>query len=432
MNFELMPGGNKYRFAVNDDNLLYCAELPRLKAVEKLELEIRRSLEDPIASPPLAELAKPGMKVAVVVDDGTRPTPQTVLLPVILEHLNKLGIGNDDIIVVIGLGTHRDMTQAEINHRFGAAVAEQVKIVNHDYQNEDGLVNLGVTANGTVVEVNRLVYEADLRILAGTVVPHCYAGWGGGAKMIQPGVCSERTTEGTHVLAGTYPDPLALPGRVTNPIRLEIESVAEKLGPIFIINTVQDIEGRLMGCFAGHYVAAHREAVKLAEQIFVVSIPEPADIVVCGSYPCDNDYWQGFKAFSYARQGVKEGGVMVYAIDGSGGLSGDAPYHTSTLMDWGYRETEDILSALEKGLVQDRIGAAMCVAHSRLRKGIRVISVSTGMSGSDQRALGFEPVPSLAEALLKAYRIMGDQAKVGVVPIGGETIVRVGKNQKTK
>lgn len=425
MFFELPPGGEKFRAEFPTGNLLYHADLPALDPVANEEAAIASAIDRPIGLPSLGGMVKAGARVVIVADDLTRPTPQALILPLLLDRLNALGVPDERISIVIGLGTHRPMTDEEIRLRFGAGVVRRVPIYNHDFRDPRQNVFLGTTASGTPVEINRRVLDADLRILAGTVIPHNYAGWGGGAKMIQPGVCSERTTASTHCIAGTYADPLALPGEAGNPIRREMEAVAGQVGPIFIVNTVNGKDGRLLGCFAGHYIKAHRAAVALAERACRPRIPALADIVISSAHPCDRDFWQGFKAFSYAHLGLRPGGCIIYAIAAPEGLAGDAPGHAGVIREWAARKPEEIMQALAAGEIGDRIAGSMCVAHARLLARAPVVCVSPGLDEMDVRALGFRPAGSIEEALKWCYARLGGQARIGVIPYGGDTLVRL-------
>lgn len=425
MEFQFLYG-NKYRsFIIPDTNVLYHALLGSLQPTKSEEEEVERALSSPIGLPALRQMVGASSRVVIVVDDLTRATPQKRLLPVLLDHLNSLGVADANIKIIIALGTHRFMTPEEILQRFGETVISRVPVLNHDFLDHRNHIYLGTTSLGTPVEINREVCEADLRITLGMVVPHPLAGWGGGAKMIQPGVCSERTTEATHFIGGTYRDPLALPGNPDNPVRHEIEEVVERVGLLFTINTVINHEGRLVRCFAGHPVKAHREAVKLAEELFRPRIPDLADIVICNAYPCDRDFWQGFKPFYYSQFGVREGGTMILVISAPEGLSGDAPMHASTMKEWSTKEPDEILGALNRGEIKDRIAGSVCVAHSRLLKRAKVICVSDGMTEEDILALGFEPANSIEEGLERAFKQHGRSARVGIIPYAGETLVRV-------
>ena len=411
-------------FELNDENVLYYAELGDLQPVSDEVDELLGALHNPLGSSELRDLVDSSSKVVIVADDLTRGTPQSKILPPLLNYLNEAGVPDSNIRVIIALGTHRPMDSREILARFGSEVVSRVQVVNHDFKDPAKIVYLGKTPSGTPIEINKEVYEADLRILVGTVMPHPLAGWGGGAKMIQPGVCSEKTTESTHFIGGTYPDPLQLPGNPDSPVRLEIEEVAGKLGPTFIVNTVLNHGGGLVGCFAGQYVEAHRAAVKIAEQLFRPAIPELADVVICNAFPCDIDFWQGFKPFYYAYLGVKQSGTIIFAISAPEGVSGDAPEHEDTVLEWSATDPQLTLDALADGRIADRIAGSVCVAHARLLERAEVICVSDGLSPAEIRQLGFRPATSMEQAIEMTLAKHGERATFGVIPYGGLTLVK--------
>ncbi|MGC8777635.1 MAG: nickel-dependent lactate racemase [Candidatus Caldatribacteriaceae bacterium] len=276
--------------------------------VANVEEMIRGSLREPIAAPPLAEQVKRGMKIVIVGDDLTRPTPRAVIFPILLDELNRCGVPDRDITILIGLGTHRYMREEEIRQSFGEAVIARVLVLNHEWKDSGNFAKLGYTPQGTPIEVNRIAVEADFLIAVGNIVPHCYAGYGGGGKAIQPGICSWDTTGKTHIMPMEQDLYLRIAGEVENAVRQEIEVVAEATGLRFIVNTVLNDEGEIVKVVSGHPVWAHREGVKVAQSIYEREIPALADIVVVSAFPAEIDYWQGIKPLSYAQKGLKKRG----------------------------------------------------------------------------------------------------------------------------
>lgn len=419
---------NNLIFDVSDDELLFHARIGTLPVIEEKVQAIKDALNYPIDCASLKDVVKDKNDVVIIVDDLTRSTPQEVILPIVLNELNEAGILDSMVSVVIALGTHRPMTEQEILARFGTEVVGRVKVLNHDAM-ESECVDLGVTEKGTPIQINRLVYNSSVKIAIGTVVPHPLAGWGGGGKMVQPGVSSSLTTDQTHYLGGTYDKPLELVGNPENFIRREMEGIAKKVKVDFIINSVQDVHGNLVGIFAGDLISAHRSAVRCAEKIFRPLIPAPADIVVVNAHPADLDYWQGFKPFVFAQLAVKEGGAIVFYIEAREGVSGGAPIHRQILLDWATQEPEVIFTALESGEIEDRNCGGICVSQAKLLKRARVFCISPGMTDDEIEKLGFTPVRSIEEGIAAARSVVRKQPQIGVIPFGGETIVmqRAGK-----
>ena len=159
---------------------------------------IQQCLDNPVASPRLDELLVRGRRVAIVVDDGTRATPTPMLLRLLLQRLSQLGVDERQISVVIAYGAHRRHDDETTAALLGPDVVSRVQVVHHDAHDERNLVNVGTTKRGTPVSLNRVVVEADLRILTGSVKPHNQAGYTGGGKSIVPGVAGIDTILANH------------------------------------------------------------------------------------------------------------------------------------------------------------------------------------------------------------------------------------------
>ncbi len=146
---------------------------------------VGRAIENPIGTPSLREVVKGKRNVVIVVDDVARPTPKEPMLTPLVGRLNEYGIKDSDIIVLIGLGTHRPLTDVEMTEVFGEALVRRIRIVNHDCRADD-LVSIGTLKYGGELKINPLAAAADVRIAVGSVLPHPLAGFGGGPKAVLP------------------------------------------------------------------------------------------------------------------------------------------------------------------------------------------------------------------------------------------------------
>ncbi|HID28720.1 MAG TPA: DUF2088 domain-containing protein [Desulfobacterales bacterium] len=227
---------------------------------------IQTALDHPEGTPPLENLVKPGQRVAVIIDDISRLTPIQMMLPPVLERLVKGGINRNDIRIVIGLGTHRPMTQAEIISKTGHEIAAEFDIVNVPAWDEKQMVYLGTSGIGIPAWVNRIIVEADIRVGIGSITPHTDVGYSGGAKIILPGVCGDLTVNAFHVRAvDLYTNQL---GIIETGLRQDLETfVADHVGLDFIFNAILTRKGSLFQCVAGHFFKAHRRGVRLAREV---------------------------------------------------------------------------------------------------------------------------------------------------------------------
>ena len=415
MEVSLNRGMNKeVYFDVPEKNLYYVVDRAKSRGLEDLEGQIRKSLENPIGLPPLRRLVGSESRVVLVCDDITRPTPQQSILPALVDEFNAVGVKNENIEIIIALGTHRDMTEKEILERFGKTVSDRIRIVNHDYKSPDNLVDLGTTKSGIPVVVNREVVEADFVVAIGNIVPHCYAGWGGGGKMIQPGVCGEQTTSATHVLAGKTRPLNVISGNLDNPVKKEIDDVAMKAGLKMIVNTVLNERDEVSGLFIGHPIETFKEGVKMAEKIYCPKVPGEADVTVVSSYPADIDYWQAHKALILASLGTKLGGTVILVTPCPEGIAQRHP----VVKERARFKFDENLRAIEKGQVKDLIGGGILLVHNQVMERNRVICVSECLSQQDKFALGFEDAESVEVAVNAALKRHGSNSKVGVLRCG--------------
>jgi nickel-dependent lactate racemase len=410
---------------IDHNNLVFIAEPGKPVNIPNQGNIIRNALENPIGSASLEELLKPEYSLVILVDDITRPTPSDLILPPVLERIESAGIQDSAVTIIIAMGTHRPMTENELEVKLGKHVMKRYTVLNRDYRETEKFVNLGETESGIPVEIDREVLEADFVIAIGNIVPHISAGWGGGSKMILPGICSRKTTDMMHYMACVIQPVLEVIGTNENKIRKEMDIIAGRVGLNFIINTVLDEEHNMLGVFAGDYRVAHNAGVKLAEELMIVPIPQQADILIVSGNPCHFDYWQGIKPYAYSHRAVREGGIIIFLLDGMEGLCGDAPSHDFTVRNYLLHSFEDLKKGVNSGEITDIVGVNVPMYHSMLRNRVRNFLVTNHMSDEDITATGFVKMTSVQQALKKSLEILGRDAKVGIIPFGGETLVKM-------
>ncbi len=297
-------------------------QMKELAPLADPEAAIRRSLANPVGSPPLEEIirakGKPAgeLSVCITTSDITRPVPyagKAGILPPLLATLLAAGIRKEKITLLVGTGTHRPSTPAEKVAMFGDEVASGYRIVDHECDNAAMLVSIGTTRSGTDVSVNRIYRDADVKIATGLVEAHFMAGVSAGRKAICPALVSRKTIEkfhGVEFLDSPLATNLVLEG---NPCHEEALEVAKRCGTDFIVSTVLDRALRLVGVFSGDLEASHREAVAMVRQIVAVPVDREFGVVLThGGYVGINHY-QNAKAAVNALPILREGGILVLA-----------------------------------------------------------------------------------------------------------------------
>jgi nickel-dependent lactate racemase len=402
--------GNPLSFTVPDRNLADVLSPKPSTPLSDLEGAISRALDAPIGQDPMENWVQPGDRVILVSDDNTRLTPADRIIPPLLERLNAAGVPDDRISCIMALGTHRYMTDAEMEAKVGERVHRRIRVFNHEWRDPDALVNLGVSSQGTPLLVNRAVAEADVVIGIGAIVPHHIPGFSGSSKIIQPGVSGARTTAETHLLSCSGGGDSFL-GIADNPVRQDMDDMADRVGMRTIFNVVMDSQGGVVGVFFGDMRSAFTAGVELATDIYGVAYHETPDIVLANSYPCDLDFWQSHKSQYPAQRMVRPGGTIIVCTPAPEGVS---PVHTD-LLEFTAWSSREIKTAYREGRIKNGVAAALATAWAMVREKASVIMVSPGIPAEDKARLGHTHAESIDAAIAEALRRQGPAARLSVL-----------------
>lgn len=294
---------------------------------------VREALAHPIASPPLPELVAKGDKICVIVPDITRiyETP-FVSLPPVLEQLHAGGVTTGDIVILCATGTHRRHSAAEHAKLLGEDIVRNYRVIDHQCGDETEMREVGRTSRGTPVWLNRHAVDADKIVIICGVVYHFLAGFGGGGKMLVPGVAAKKTIQANHELAlnpgfGNGHNPEVRSGNLTaaNPFHADIFEAAGMLPPVFSLNVVVNDTGRIVRAFAGDWRKAHQSACELVAQIEGVTIEKRANFVIAtaGGAPKDINLYQGVKLLANARAAAMPGALIILLLACPEGLGNE-------------------------------------------------------------------------------------------------------------
>ncbi|HEV2493875.1 MAG TPA: nickel-dependent lactate racemase [Terriglobia bacterium] len=410
---------------ISDSNLLACLAPRVLEPARPVADLVEKALDHPFGSPTLEALASPGARVLILVDDITRQTPASEVLPSVLRRLGGSGVNSESIRILIAAGTHARMNQQEIEQKLGPDVPKQYAVSIHHWRDEHNLGELGTTRDGTPIRVHRLLGESDLVIGIGQIVPHRVMGFTGGATIVQPGVSGAAVTGYTHWMSALYAGAEIL-GIAENPVRKEVEEIARRAGLRFIVNVVMDGRARVLHVVAGDPVAAHREGARHSRGVYGVAQPALADMVIAESYPADYDLWQAAKGVYAAELAVRPGGVVVLVTPCPHGVSQEHP----EVERLGYHGYAEVKAMVERREITDLVAAAHLVHVGRvIRDRAQGIMVSPGIAPETQRQLGFRWAASPQEALELAFGVTGRESQVVVLKQGGHVLPLVAKSE---
>jgi len=376
--------------------------------------EIERALNEPIGTERLREIAKAGDKVAIVVDDATRATPSYLMVPLVLDELNKAGVKDEDITIIFGCGSHRAVKPEEMEKLVGEEVLKRVKAISHDYKSVDQ-VFLGKTSSGTKVYVNKFFAEADVRVLTGDVELHYYAGYGGGRKSVLPAVSSAETIQRNHAM---LLHPKAKTGVLDgNPVHEDMVDAAKLAKVDFILNIVTNSKRELVQAFTGDLEKAFYEGVRLVDEMYKVPIERRADIVVVssGGHPHDIDLFQAYKGIDNALDAVKRGGVIVLVAECPEGHGNDVFYEWMTK----FNDLKRMEKEIKKRFV---LGGHKAYYLTRALQKVKIILVSVMPDYYAVNTFKLRTARALNDALRDAFDMAGKKAKVWAMPHGNITL----------
>src|SRR5712691_7655731 len=361
------------------------------------DAEIGAALDAPIDSRPLEDLVAASDSVLIVVSDATRATGSPQIINLLVRRLIQNGIAPGDIAIIFATGIHRPVRPEEKLELLSPFIAHRIRTIDHDAYDASGLVQIGATANGAAVEVNRALKDFSKVILTGAVGFHYFAGFTGGRKAICPGLASAETIEATHMLALDFERGGRRAGVGAgllegNAVSEECERVAQMIDPAFIVNTIVDERGRIEQVFAGDWRAAHARACEVYASSHAQQISEKRELVVvsCGGAPYDINMIQAHKALDMAAAACVDGGLIILLAECGDGLG------RPDFLKWFESADSRALEARlrEAYEVNGQTAWALLTKTERFR-----IQIITKLGDDDVRRMRLNSVSSIEEAL---------------------------------
>lgn len=376
--------------------------------------EVLRALQEPIGTPRLKDIIKPGETVAIVSSDITRPMPTHLVMPALLDELYACGVKREDISLVLGLGIHRPHTEEERRKLVGERAYTEIRCID---STPSDCINMGTTRRGTPIDITRMVAQAQRRICLGNIEYHYFAGYSGGGKAIMPGVSNDAAIGANHAMM--VRDDACAGKLAGNPIREDIEEAAAVCGIDFILNVVLDEHKHIVKAVAGDSVLAHREGCKFLDLFYLKHLDERADIVLVsqGGAPKDLNLYQVQKALDNAKHAVKKGGIIVLIGSCKEGLG------ESEFEQWMLHSVSP--HAMVERIGKDfRLGGHKAAAIAMVLEDADIYLVSE-LPDSFVRNIFLTPYGSAQQAFDAAFDKIGKDAKVLAMPYGGSTLPRV-------
>jgi nickel-dependent lactate racemase len=268
----------------------------------------------------------PETTIGIGINDQSRPIPHHILLPELINFLLELGAKKENITFYIATGTHKPVTEDLFSLIVDETIIQNYKIVSHDCDDRQNLVEIGVTTRNTPVFINKDYYESDLKIVVGNIESHHFMGFSGGYKTASIGLTSRETITGNHNL---LPDPNAKMGLFSsNPMRLEVEEIGKKIGVDLALNVVIGTDKKILDCFWGPPEEVVRNGICYIRdhiQLDLGDVLHQFDLVIAsaGGYPKDINFYQSQKALTHACLFAKPGGKIILIAECRDGFGSD-------------------------------------------------------------------------------------------------------------
>ncbi len=383
------------------------------------QIMLKRALDQPLKSESFSDFMAGDAKTLFIVNDGTRPTPTAKILDLLEDDIRGKGCE-----YIIATGCHRAPTEEEYDFMFGKhypSLKKKDRIIVHDAKNEDDLVFIGTSTNGTRMRVNKHALEADRIVIIGSVEPHYFGGYTGGRKAFLPGVAAYDTITMNHKFAlKPEASALALEG---NPVHEDMIDALKYIQDkkIFSIQTVLDQHRRIYAVTAGDIFASMDAAVEAANEVFAVKIPRKEDIVVSvAPYPMDVDLYQSQKALDNGKLALNDGGILIMVSKCRTGIGPDTFFKLLSSCD----TPEEVIAKIDR---EFKLGYHKAAKMAEIGLWAKVWAVSE-LDPDLLRKIFITPYKDLQTAIDDALEAAGPDARVLFMPEGSITVPMISSN----
>jgi len=277
-------------------------EIPADSMPVLTQQQLREKIFSPIGMESIGSLASKGERAVIVFDDLSRGTPVKKIAPIVLDELLTCGVKRENINFLCAIGLHAAHTRADFVKKLGKEIVENYPIYCHNpFENN---LQVGTDSYGKVVSINRGFMECDIRIGIGSIMPHHMNGFGGGGKLLFPGIASMETTATNHGRLQFQP-----PGSTdAGGFRREIENMTRMVAPFYKIDAILNSKLDIVDLFAGDPIQEYCQGIQVSAKLHAMEIGRPKDIVVVNA---NAKYNESMITVALASQELKEGGDIV-------------------------------------------------------------------------------------------------------------------------
>jgi nickel-dependent lactate racemase len=387
----------------------------------------RDALANPVSGPSLRSLIDGGKSVAIVIDNQFRPTPVSKLLPAVFDLLEQAGVS--DACVITGNGKVFPLSDSDVEKKVGRENLDRMErlgigFFQNEPRNEAAYAYFGVTSRGTPVWIHNEVAKRDVILAIGQAQANHW-GYGGGGKLIMPGVASDETIEANH--CNFTMSPQTHYGALAGPMRSDIDEIATMVGLDYTLNTLLDTRGRVLEIVGGAHPQAHREAIEKFNRIYAYENPVAekgqADIAICGVFaPTDHLFFHTGWGCMSSDFVVKDGGTIIYCSPSPGVHTEVGDFPGLALMDLMKpympptpENYQRVLRDIHHRKIQMWAGCIWVPIYEVMtRKQLKLVTLKENLEMAAD--IGIDATTSIDEAFAAAIDRHGSDAKVIFLP----------------
>lgn len=377
------------------------------------QAEIENALTNPFGKERLAESVKPGEKVCIAIKDSSAPTNQ-IAVSAILNELTAAGMKDEDVKVIFAHDPLQVSRVQDETPSLGEELSARIGFSAHDCETSE-CVNVGKTSRGTDVYLNRGFAESDIKILAGAVEPHPFAGYCGSREVVLPGISNVETIRQNFSLGLNAKARRGL--LEGNPVHQDMVEAAQLAGIDFTLNIVRNSRLEIVGAFAGELSQAFEQAAKLSDEIYRAPVEGRADLVFVspGGHPFDSNLFEASKSIDTALEVTKRGKVIVLLAECLEGYGRRDFYEAMST----YRNPKDLEKSLKKRFT---VGGLMAYRLMTSLQKSKVVLVSAMPDYYVAGTFGMKPAKTANEAFRLASDMAGRNGRISFVPHGNLTV----------
>ena len=387
-------------------------------ALSNAAQSLREALKNPIDAPPLGSMVNASDHVAIVFSDFTRPVPNRMVLPAVIESLPAMP--DTHIHLFNATGTHRNNTPEELRGLLGEEIAGRFRVIQNNASDKSSYVKAGVTSGGNDIWLLREFLACDFCILTGSIEPHFFAGFSGGGKAVMPGLAALESIERNHSSRNLDHPNAAWGVTHGNPIWEEIQEASMMVDPDFLVNVSLNRDKAITGIFAGDISSAYAIGCEFVRNSVMAPVSDPFDIVITSNsgFPLDRNLYQAVKGMSAASRIVKRGGAIIIAAECRDGVPTGSPFENLLSLSG---SPQKLLEMTDDPNFRHPESWQARILASIVRKA-EVHLYSERLTDTEIRNAWLNPCHCIESELLQLMEKYGKDARVCVLPEGPVTV----------